>query len=76
MGTTRTKECEWIESEVRLFAPAGFEVECGKVFETKGYRIWLTKDSRSRPIDISLEEYQDRDWMQKVKMALGEFDSN
>lgn len=81
MGTTkrkkeykRTRECERIEPEVRLFAPAGFEIECLQEFDTKDYRIWLTKDSQSHPVDISLEHYQDRDWRGKVKAAIEDFE--
>jgi hypothetical protein len=61
MGTIKTRESEYVEAEARSIAP-DFEIECAKDFDTKDYTIWLTKNARSFPIQLTMEDVADRDW--------------
>ena len=72
MGTQTTHECDRIVEAIKEIVSADVTVECEQDFDTKDYVVWLDMDSGSRRVRFAVEEYQDRNWKQRINRALDE----
>lgn len=77
MAADKTPECSVIEEYVKELAPGIADVDCGKVFGTKDYLVWLQlhPDSRADNLVITMEAYQDDRWKPKIMAKLEEMNS-
>ena len=75
MALTRTKGCDWVESEIRGCLPSGWDVECAREFETENYVVFIEVPGIIyRRLDITTEQYKNMDWRRLVQIQVAEIE--